>query len=420
MLDYTQSVRHKVLVIEDDSASMRVLKRVIGKARLQAVCAESLTQARHIFGHSTPEDYLCAVVDYTLPDALTGQAIDFALESYLPVIVIADVQDEQVREHILSKDVVDYIPKDNAQVFEYLSRLLARLEKNKHIGVLVASSKRSTRGELSGLLLRHNFVAYEATSLDQSLSSLRANSDIKLVICDEHIENGQTMELIADIRKLYDKDDVSVIGVSGDRQTSPVARYIKSGANDYLVKPFCQEEFFCRVMQNVEQLENIEAIRAAAYKDYLTGLPNRRHFFSRTEQILKRSPAQHVLALMDLDHFKSINDNYGHDGGDYVLKEIALAMQEHFPQDIIARFGGEEFCVYFSDSSLEEAKRCLEIFRKHIDEKLFHFGDHNFHASVSIGVTDVFEENIESMLRGADELLYSAKQAGRNRVIASA
>ena len=209
-------MKHKVLVIEDSNTSMRVLKRVIGKAKLQAVCAQTLTEARHIFANSTPESYLCAVVDYTLPDAPNGEAIDYAIESFLPTVVITGSVEEHVRDHVLSKEVVDYIPKENAQVYEYLSRLLGRLEKNKTVAVLVVDDSRVSRNKMTSLLRRHNFITYEAAGAAEGLEILEQQNDIKLIITDENMPDMTGVEMVAKVRKRYDKDELSIIGISSD------------------------------------------------------------------------------------------------------------------------------------------------------------------------------------------------------------
>lgn len=409
-------MKHKVLVIEDSKASMRVLQRVIGKAKLNAVCADSLSAAKHIFENSTPESYLCAVVDYTLPDAPNGEAIDFAIQSYIPVIVITGRIDEQIRDHVLKKEVVDYIPKENAQVYEYLSRLLGRLEKNKTVGVLVVEDSRVSRKHMISLLRRHNFITYAASGGKQGLELLKQNHNIKLVITDENMPDMTGVQLVAEIRKSYSTDELSIIGISSDVSSALSARFIKSGASDYLTKPYCHEEFFCRVLQNVENIENIEAIHRAANSDYLTGLPNRRHFFNRAELAIKHTPTTQSLALIDLDHFKQVNDVYGHDCGDLVLKEVAKLIVAHFANYCVARFGGEEFCIFLPGVKLEDARNLLDEFRLEISQKVINFEGHKISCTLSIGLTDKFTDSIESMLRIADENLYRAKEKGRNRI----
>lgn len=349
-------MKFKVLLIEDSASSMRVLKRVIGKANLDVVTATSLAEAKVIFENTSPEAYLCAVIDYTLPDAPDGEAIDYAIDAFIPAVVITGRMDEDIREHILAKPVVDYIPKQNAQMFEYLSRLLTRLEKNKRIGVLVVDDSRLSRNKMSSLLTRHNFITYTASGAKEGLKILSENPNIKLLITDENMPDMTGVELVAAARKRYDKDQLSIIGVSSDRSPSLLASFIKSGANDYLNKPYCHEEFFCRIVQNVEHIEQIEAIRKAANSDYLTGLPNRRHFFNQVDNTIKRGLNCMSMALIDLDHFKSVNDTYGHDFGDAVLKEVARIITRHFSRFHVSRFGGEEFCIFLPNVDHEQAK----------------------------------------------------------------
>lgn len=414
-------MKYKVLVIESDPEALRVLKRVIGKAGVDVIDANSLTQAKHIFEHSTPEDFLCAVVDYTLPDARHGEAIDFAINAYVPVIVITEKSEDEIRKHILSKTIVDYIPKRNTQIYDYLSRLLERLDKNKNVGVLVVDASRRNRNSIAPLLKRHNFTVYETNTASNVQDLLFQYNNIKLVVVDESLPEMDGTEIVADIRRSFNKSEVSIIGVSSGRKPELLARFLKSGANDYLTRPYCHEEFFCRIMQNIEHIEHIDVIRETANTDYLTGLSNRRHFFNQVEAKLKRGLENMSLALLDLDHFKRINDNYGHDFGDLVLKETGKLLKrklqtKQYPDVKVARFGGEEFCVFMPNIALEQAVDLMEGLRDSIEQKTFRLKSKRLQCTVSIGVTDVFDRNIESMLAAADKCLYAAKAAGRNRV----
>ncbi len=414
MTVYTQ---HKVLIIEDDATSMAMMKERMLDIGLETVCTDSLYQAQHVFSSSAPEEFLCAVVDYCLPDAPKGQAIDFAIESFLPTIVIADSIDEATRMNILAKSIVDYIPKESAQVFSYLSRLLVRLDRNKKIGVLVVDSSRASRSALTALLRRHNFITFDAPNSDTAIGILRANNNIKLAIIDQHNTGASALRLIAELRKNHTEQDLAIIGIAADVDRGLSARFIKSGASDYLYKPFNHEEFFCRVMQNVERIENIETIRRVANSDFLTGLPNRRHFFERVESIQKNQPDQQSLAIIDIDHFKRINDSYGHDCGDYCLKELALLVADYFADYTPARFGGEEFCVYFATTSHQEVLDTMQAFRQAVEQAKLIFEGQSIRCTVSVGVTSQAQEGLSSMLRIADEYLYKAKHSGRNQVV---
>ena len=407
----------KVLLIEDSVVSMKVLRFLTEKAGFEPESAENLAQARHLFGQSQPEDYLCAVVDYNLPDAPDGEAIDYALEAFIPTVVITGKQEESIRNKVLAKDVVDYIPKENAQVYDYLSRLLSRLQKNRHIGVLVVDDSRLSRTMAVSLLRRHNFITYEASDGEQGLERLAQHQEIRLVLTDENMPNMSGIRMVAAIRKKHSKEELAIIGLSGKGSSALSARFIKSGANDYLNKPYCHEEFFCRIVQNIEYIENIEAIHKAANTDYLTGLPNLRRFFEMAESQLEEVKQDVSLAILDIDYFKKINDSVGHDAGDEVLCSVSALLMKNFASNIYARFGGEEFCILFVGEAGSSVLARLENFRKQISELEILFEQHSINLTLSVGVTSYYTGEISASLRQADENLYRAKEAGRNRIV---
>jgi diguanylate cyclase (GGDEF)-like protein len=270
---------------------------------------------------------------------------------------------------------------------------------------------------MTALLRRHNFITIEAVDAEQGIDVLRSHSNIKLAIIDENMPGMSGIQMISELRKTYSKEDLGIIGISSDTKSGLSARFIKSGATDYLHKPYCHEEFFCRIIQNIERLENIETIRRVANSDYLTGLPNRRHFFTRVAASLNIVPKSQSLAIIDIDNFKKINDTFGHDCGDYTLKELAKLVAEFFADHTAARFGGEEFCVYFSSTEPDKVLQIMEDFRKAIANKTLTFEKQNLSCTVSIGVTHKSKGGINAMLRLADEHLYTAKNGGRNQVI---
>ena len=270
---------------------------------------------------------------------------------------------------------------------------------------------------MTALLRRQNFITFEAMDTKQSIDILRSHSNIRLVIVDENISGITGIQLVSELRKTYGKEDLAIIGIPSNATSGLSARFIKSGANDYLHRPYCHEEFFCRIMQNVERLENIETIRRVANSDYLTGLPNRRHFFTCVTAVQKVTPKSQSLAIIDIDHFKNINDTYGHDCGDYTLKELAKLVAEFFEDHIAARFGGEEFCVYFSNMVAAEVMHIMEDFRQAIGNKVLTFEKQSISCTVSIGLTHKSKGGINAMIRLADEHLYSAKNSGRNQVV---
>lgn len=410
-------MQQKVLVIEDSSTSLALLRKLVEQAGLKPVIATTLAEARHIFLHSDPEDYLCAIVDYHLPDAPNGEAIDYAIDSFIPTIVSTGNVDAVTRSVVLAKDVVDYIPKENAQVFDYLMRLLSRLEKNKGIGVIVADPKRQNRTAMAALLRRHNFITFECASTEEIDGLLSTYPNIKLLLIDSEVKGELPTQFVAHLRKSFDKETLAILGLSEDENNLLSARFIKSGANDFVKKPFCHEELLCRIMLNIDLIEKVETIRRTANTDYLTGLPNRRHFFYTVEHYKQSDLRYQSVALIDLDHFKQVNDNYGHDAGDAVLKAVAKRIAKHCSDMVVSRFGGEEFCIFLPDVPAEEAVKRIEVLRQHIAATPINYNGVSLPVTASIGLTTNASGNIHELLTQADKLLYEAKSSGRNRIV---
>ncbi|MCW8109867.1 diguanylate cyclase [Alteromonas ponticola] len=409
-------MQKKVLVVEQSTHSLALMSKLVRNAGLNPVGANSLTEAEFKFRQSTPEEYLCAIVDYRLPDARHGEALDFTINAFLPTIAVTDSNDASTRNAVLARQVVDYIPKENGQIYDYLSRLLVRLEKNKKVGVLVIDAFRHSRQTMVALLKRHHFIIYEALGAKEAIDILDLHAHIQLVILADSIEDQPSTAFIANLRKEYSKEELAIIGVSEHESGLLSAHYIKSGANDVLRKPYCYEEFMCRITQNLELIDNVKTIREAANKDFLTGLPNRRHFFYSVNHSFKNLPAKQALALLDLDYFKAINDTYGHDAGDHVLKHVAQLIAQAFDDVYVARFGGEEFCVYLPQFSPEKAFIRLEKFRKLVEGSVIVFDNIEINVTTSIGLSTRPSHNIEALLSDADKLLYEAKANGRNQI----
>lgn len=407
-----------ILVVEDSKPIAQVHKHIAQRVGLRAVVANTHEETQAILNQS--KDFFCAIVDYSLPDAVNGEAIDTVMETGIPTIVMTGMLNASVRETILKRPVVDYIPKETKQAYEYLQQLLDQLQRNSYIKVLVVDDSSPSRNYLSNLLHRHNFKVHEALDGVDALQVLQRHPDIKLVITDQEMPNMNGITLTNRIREKYSKEDMSIIGISGTADMSLTARYIKNGANDYLHKPFCPEEFYCRVMHNIQAIQNIETIRRQANSDYLTGLPNRRYFFHSAERIHKNAASGGnaiTVAMMDIDFFKKINDTYGHSAGDEVLKQMANLLREEFTNDLVARFGGEEFCILLSNVSMEEALNRLNIFREKIADTEVKYDEFSIQFSVSIGVSRQLTSNLDALLTLADQNLYKAKSSGRNRIV---
>lgn len=164
-----------------------------------------------------------------------------------------------------------------------------------------------------------------------------------------------------------------------------------------------------------------KSLARMATTDSLTGLFNRRHMIALTEKVLARHhrrPSNLTLMLMDIDHFKQINDKYGHDTGDRVLEGLSHLLKRSMrEQDFIGRWGGEEFLAVLPDTDLDQAAETAERIRKAIDALETESEDHKVRVSLSIGITQYRDEEVLSnAIARADYALYKGKSAGRNRV----
>jgi len=176
------------------------------------------------------------------------------------------------------------------------------------------------------------------------------------------------------------------------------------------------------VITEVTRIKQVEEqLRHDAGHDSLTGLFNRRQF---TEELRKRITANiypMALCLCDLDHFKTINDTYGHAAGDEALSAFAQILRSNVrKEDVVARLGGDEFCVLLSGHSMQEAKPLLDRIRHEFSQREFLIGGSRFSVTASFGVTEyAFGMTVESLLKNADEALYRSKSLGRNEVSSS-
>lgn len=406
----------KILIVEDSLPIIQLHKFLVKKAGFEPVIAETLAEVKELAPQL--KEFFCAIIDYSLPDAPEGEAISYLLDNKVPGIVMTGMLDDKIRDNILRLPVVDYITKESKQAYNYLHNLIVRLQKNTDVKVLVVDDSSGSRNYLRHLLERHNYQVVTASCGAKALTELQAHPDIKLVITDKEMPNMDGIALCNEIRATFTKEDIGIIGVSGADNPSLTAKFIKNGANDFLKKPFCPEEFYCRVLQNIEYVENIETITKQANTDYLTELYNRRYYFEHVNPQVQ-SMESATLAMMDIDFFKSINDTYGHDAGDIVLKTVSELLQQEFDQQIIARLGGEEFSVFFADMPIAQAMEKLDAFRSRLESTSIDIGEEEISCTISIGLTQGKFPHLDAMLNQADQLLYDAKEGGRNKVVAA-
>ena len=238
------------------------------------------------------------------------------------------------------------------------------------------------------------------------------NPDIKLALCDYRMPVKDGLEVLKEIRAIGDKNQIGVLMMTSPSENVNGAIFLKNG---FIAKPFVKEELICRVNNTIEAMENINQIADFANKDFLTGVYNRRYFYENMNEYVAYAEEHmepYVVAMLDIDHFKKINS------GDKVLKTLAKKLiDETKGDDLIARFGGEEFCVILKNISNEDAVKFFVNLRANIANCKVQLKKEQIGFTVSIGVAfSRSDYRLDELLELADEALYRAKENGRNRV----
>lgn len=400
----------------------RLVRRELEKAlALPVQVADSYAATRELVAREGKDAFSVALVDLHLPDAVPGEALDHLLHLGIPCIVFTGEFSDELREQMIAKRVIDYVLKENTASVQYVAKLIQRIHRNQGIKVLVVDDSRTARRYLVELLVRHQFQVLEAENGEEALEILQANRDVYLVITDYHMPGMDGFELTQRIRARFDLNRLAIIGLSAHGNNLLSARFIKNGANDFISKPFLEEEFYCRVTQNIVLMETIHALEEASVRDALTGLHNRRYFNEAGSQLfanMRRGQLEIIVAMVDLDRFKAINDTHGHDAGDAVLKGVSRTLAGCVREtDILARMGGEEFCVLLVNTSPAGAAALFERMRAAVAAVAIPCAGQDLRITASIGVCTEPRDSLQAMVSAADDLLYQAKNLGRNRVV---
>ena len=289
--------------------------------------------------------------------------------------------------------------------------------ENKNVSVLVVDDSTAVRSSLVSILLRQNFTVFEATSGKQAMEILDSEPAIQLVITDYHMPDMDGYELTKRIRGRVNAEELRIIGVSSSSDRFLSVSFLKAGASDFIFRPFVAEELQCRIEQNIETLKSIHRFKHLAERDPLTGLYNRRVFFERLHG--GSLPIPTYVAILDIDNFKSVNDNFGHDIGDRVIQAVAsqLSIFAEKYDMVVARLGGEEFGMLVSDEPSNGVGPMFEELRTSIELIEVETASASVRTTASIGISKIYRnEPVENFLNAADQLLYLAKNTGRNRV----
>lgn len=297
--------------------------------------------------------------------------------------------------------------------------------------VLLVEDSRTTLALLAKHLAPH-YRTIEAHDGEEAWALLQGEANIGLVLTDVNMPRMSGQELLAKIRKSEDARirglPVIVMTAAEDKADRNLA--FLNGANDYVSKPIDAAELQARVnvhytlARTIRELEESRRqLAAQAATDPLTGLGNRRAFSERCRQAMAAAapPGSDVsVLLVDVDHFKAINDRHGHPAGDTVLVQLARLFEGALRNDdTVARLGGEEFAMLLPGTNRLAAAVIAERIRKAAQEERFEVAGQSLSLTVSVGVASYKAEaveTLEALLQIADRRVYLAKNLGRNRI----
>jgi len=409
-----------ILVVEDQKSTAEYTAALIKDHwNCEVLIANSLRAAKEAIKSTTPAIQV-AVCDLNLPDAPYGEVIDLMNEYGVAAIALTGAYGEELHASLDKKGVVDFIPKDSVNAYEYAITLAGRVQKNYHTSVLVVDDSLSARALYKHMSEMLRLKVFTASDGKEALEVLKQHPEIILMLTDYAMPEIDGYELTTKARAKFSKDKLAIIGISAASDDAVSSNFLKCGANDYLAKPFSYQEFLCRIHQNLDMLDLIRINQDAAQRDFLTGLYNRRHFFEAGNRIYahaKKKKHGLVAAMIDLDLFKGINDKYGHDCGDLVIKQFASLLNKQLGMNLIARVGGEEFAVLMNEVEPNDARKLFEELRMAAKNNSVEFGTTQISYTISVGLSDQLGETIDDLIKGADIALYKAKNNNRDQVV---
>ncbi|MDA7817369.1 diguanylate cyclase [Sulfurimonas sp.] len=411
----------KVLVVDDSKLILQMLEIEFEQlSNVEVLYADSYSSAMRLMRKNKNSIHM-ALLDVSLPDAPNGEVISLANLHNIPSIVLTGTMNENVKKLIKKNDVLSYVLKGTPKSTKQAVKLVQRALDNYDVNILIIDDSDVALEDLSNILHNNNINVLTASSGKDALSILEKTEEkISVVFVDFNMPGMDGLEVTIKLREIYEKDQLSIIGVSDTKDKTALADFLKFGANDFISKPYMVDEVTTRLNSNLELLDLFTKISDMANKDFLTGAYNRRYFYDSGAAIFAKAKRKHnplAVAMLDIDNFKNINDTYGHDVGDIAIKEIKRILDKHLrASDLMARFGGEEFCIVLEDISEVNVDKLFEKIRKMFESNVIISGEVEIKYTVSFGIVYGLSDSLEQMVVLSDEALYESKENGRNQV----
>jgi two-component system cell cycle response regulator len=452
----------RVLVVDDVPANVKLLQARLSAEYFDVITAMSGDEALAIC-----ERAKCDIVllDVMMPD-MDGFEVCRRFKAgptthHIPVVMVTALDQPSDRVKGLQAGADDFLTKPVSEIALIARvRSLARLKvmtdelrmralASRDIGVTGGEREALTEAGRNGhiLLVDDRPLSYEHMAAilagehsvdieaDPNAALFRAaDGNYDLLIVSLALVDFDGLRLCSQVRSLARTRNTPILAIADADENARLVRGLEIGVNDYLFRPIDKNEILARVRTQIRKKRYTERLRDSvqtsielAITDALTGLHNRRymetHIAGLVEQALSRDQPLAVLVL-DIDHFKLVNDTHGHDAGDEVLREFALRARKAIRGiDLACRYGGEEFVVVMPETDLAAATAVAERLRRRIASEPFPIqqGAQGIDVTISIGIAALGgNDDAASVIKRADQALYRAKRNGRNRVVPDA
>ena len=449
----------RVLIVDDIPTNVRLLEARLSAEYYEVLTATSGAQALNVCEN---QDVDIVLLDVMMPE-MDGFEVCRRLKAnpkthHLPVLMITALDQASDRVQGLEAGADDFLtkPVDDTQLMARVKSLVrlksltdelrARALTGQQIAIEDALRAMDSISASGGSVLiidtdrRHAERIQGYLTPDHKVDVLTAPADAvfqvagggyELALISMSLDDFDPLRVSSQVRTVEHARNLPIILMADASDKPRVVRALDLGVNDYISRPVERNELQARVRTQIrrhryamELRESVNNPMALAVTDELTGLYNRRYFDRHLNVMLNKAQEQDrdiALMILDIDHFKAVNDNHGHDVGDAVLREFAARLKRNIRGvDLACRFGGEEFVVLMPDTDTGQAEAVAERVRQAMAEKPFEVGPSRpLSVTVSAGVAlkDNQVDTPEGMIKRADVALYRAKREGRNRVI---
>ncbi|MEB2805758.1 diguanylate cyclase [Campylobacter upsaliensis] len=406
----------KILLIDDNKMLSKLLaKKIQNTLNYEVDIAHTMAEAIAMLNN----EYFLSFVDLCLPDAMNGEIVDVVADK-IPTIVLTASNDTDKREEFMHKNILDYIFKESDTCVDQILDAISTLSYYAKTKVILAMAKLPERNEIKKFLSQRLFKVLAAAHGEEALLYLEDNDDTKLIIADAKMPVVSGEELLAEIRTKYNDDDLGVI-LLGEKDDVAEARVLKNGANDYLIKPLLKELFNCRLDRVLNYMQDKKFIKTYNNLDHTSGLKDHYTFRSEVEDYLNDiagGEQEFAFAFLDIDELKSINDEYGFEIGDSIIKICADEMiAETKGRDILGRYSAEKFGILLKNISQERALKILSRIRVNIKNAGILINLDELFFTASLGV--VFANSgakLDDLVEKATKALSAAKNNGKDRI----